>query len=237
MLFEFVYAFVFTAMACGLALKLLGQPKKRLNSDGYIVLNSSKELEHRQIAKQLIGRELFKNEVVHHINGRKDDNHVRNLCLMDRKKHELFHSWLRWKKEKNGYYPKIVDQKKILANEYNGVLLEKIPPTKFFSKIKHDENLKREDQLSNDHKSSLYKVLKEERKRIASERNIKVYMVFNNQTLYEISQKLPNSYESMLEIKGVGPVKMRMYGDEILNIVSDFKKSLGYDQKSRRDIA
>ncbi len=174
---EFIYAFVFAAMACGLALKLRGHTKKHLNSDGYIVLNSSKELEDRQIAKQLIG-------------------------------HETFQGWQRSKKENSGYYLTI-----------------------------DGKNSKKEVQLSNDHKSSLYKILKEERKRIAIERNIKIYMVFNNQTLYEISQKLPNSYESMLEIKGVGPVKMRMYGDEILNIVSDFKKSLGYEQKGRRDIA
>ena len=70
------------------------KPEKYVNQYGYVVLSRQNELEHRYIAKQLLGRELKHNEVVHHINGRKTENEITNLCLMDREKHEHFHSWL-----------------------------------------------------------------------------------------------------------------------------------------------
>lgn len=97
-----------------------------LNNQGYVVLRKTNELEHRALAEGLLGRELFSNEIVHHINGKRDDNRVTNLCLMDREKHEHFHSWLRWRKDKSGYYPSIKNQKRILREEYGGTLLEEI---------------------------------------------------------------------------------------------------------------
>ena len=101
-----------------------------INSNGYVVLKEFNELEHRHIAKQLLGRNLHRNEIVHHINGKRTDNRVNNLCLMDGEKHEHFHAWLSWKKEKSGRYPSINDQKRVLEQEYGGMLLEKIKQTK-----------------------------------------------------------------------------------------------------------
>ena len=97
---------------------------KYINSSGYVVLTKSNELEHRFVAKQILGRNLMPNEVVHHLNGRRADNQISNLCLIDRENHELFHTWLRRKKEKNGHYPSFSDQNRILVAEYGGTLLK-----------------------------------------------------------------------------------------------------------------
>lgn len=105
---------------------LKSRPAKHTDSRGYVVLSDLKELEHRSIAKQILKRELKQNEIVHHINGKKTDNRIWNLCLMDREKHEHFHSWLKWKKEKSSRYPSIKVQQKTLEEEYDGMLLGKL---------------------------------------------------------------------------------------------------------------
>ena len=66
--------------------KSKNEEQRYINTNGYYVLSRNGELEHRQIAIDLLGRALYDNEVVHHINGRKLDNHIRNLCLMDRER-------------------------------------------------------------------------------------------------------------------------------------------------------
>jgi hypothetical protein len=46
---------------------------------------------HRYIMELYLGRKLDSNEVVHHINGEKDDNRLENLIIMDRKEHASYH--------------------------------------------------------------------------------------------------------------------------------------------------
>ena len=48
-------------------------------------------MQHRLVIEESIGRYLRKDEVVHHINGIKDDNRLENLLLMTRKEHHLMH--------------------------------------------------------------------------------------------------------------------------------------------------
>lgn len=222
---ELVYFFIFSSVVIALIFKLKNKASKHLNSDGYFVLADSKELEHRFIAKQLLGRNLNKNEVVHHINGRKTDNQINNLCLMDRQRHEFFHTWLRWKREKSGKYPSIKHQKNILKNEYNGILLEHLPPIES-KNGKKTQDTQIPTKNTTQQQKKLFNLLREERYQLAARRKIPVYIICNNQTLIEISQKLPTTGSELLLIKGFGSEKVRLYGADFIRVVTDFNKLL-----------
>lgn len=47
--------------------------------------------EHRVIAEQIIGRRLEPGEIVHHKNGKRWDNRVENLEVMDKREHSKLH--------------------------------------------------------------------------------------------------------------------------------------------------
>jgi hypothetical protein len=55
-----------------------------VDGDGYVVLWAGPRkriYEHKQVAEKALGRKLKKNERVHHINGKRDDNRNSNLLI------------------------------------------------------------------------------------------------------------------------------------------------------------
>lgn len=222
-------------------LKFKGKTGKYIDSQGYVVLAQENELEHRSIASRLMGRTLYPNEVVHHINGIKTNNEIENLCLMDRKQHELFHSWLRWKKEKNGRYPLISEQKKILVKQFNGLLLASASvrthspyrrPSNGF-KFRIDQRIPASSKpLHTDDSDKLFQHLRRARKRLADERNLPAYEIFHNSSLHEMVHKRPGTFEAMMQITAKQE-NLRRYGPYFLKVIQSFHSgSSGPDRKT-----
>lgn len=53
----------------------------------------------------------------------------------------------------------------------------------------------------------------------SKEENIKAYMIFNNETMEEIINLMPKNIDELQNIKGLGPIKIGKYGDDIINII------------------
>lgn len=92
------------------ALKTLGVPRRalsesvslrhrgnrRLDKKGYVIFRVGlgvRKKEHVYIAEQVLGRQLKRGEMVHHINGDRSDNRRCNLLVCTIK----YHTWLHWK--------------------------------------------------------------------------------------------------------------------------------------------
>jgi hypothetical protein len=68
---------------------------KSLKPNGYVEITRGPDkgkMEHRVVAERMIGRELFSNECVHHIDGCRSNNDQGNLVVMTREDHAKHHA-------------------------------------------------------------------------------------------------------------------------------------------------
>ena len=59
------------------------------------------------------------------------------------------------------------------------------------------------------------------RKRLAGKQNLPAFMVFNDATLREMTEKKPMSIDELLNISGVGEKKAARYGNAFLRVIED----------------
>jgi ATP-dependent DNA helicase RecQ len=70
----------------------------------------------------------------------------------------------------------------------------------------------------------LFELLRRKRKELADAANLPPYVVFPDRTLIEMAAYYPQRSASLLDINGVGRMKMMRYGDEFLAVIRSYCK-------------
>lgn len=70
--------------------------------------------------------------------------------------------------------------------------------------------------------AELYQIIKRWRDDLAEENNVPVYQVLPQKVLTDLVNKLPSNFEELESIKGIGKLKVKQYGNELLIMISDF---------------
>jgi DNA helicase-2/ATP-dependent DNA helicase PcrA len=66
----------------------------------------------------------------------------------------------------------------------------------------------------------LVQALKGLRKSLAAARAVPAYVIFSDATLLAIAETRPRRPESLLAISGIGPKKLELYGEAVLQVVA-----------------
>lgn len=113
-----------------------------------------------------------------------------------------------------------------LGERANEVLKKRIPlEMKLCEESELQVSIKKKTQIQSKHTAindKLFAHLKQLRHTIANEQKVPAFVVFSDSTLIDMCSKLPKNTEEMLDVSGVGQVKVQRYGDLFLNAISDF---------------
>lgn len=64
--------------------------------------------------------------------------------------------------------------------------------------------------------------LREWRLETAKSIGVPAYVVFTDATLLAIAQRMPASPEELIQVPGVGPVKIEQFGEDVLAITANY---------------
>jgi len=81
--------------------------------------------------------------------------------------------------------------------------------------------VKKKVSYFDDYDVELYDRLRTLRTQIATQKGIPPYIVFSDKTLKDLSSKVPQNKEEMLEVHGIGEVKFERYGEDFLELLQD----------------
>ncbi len=77
----------------------------------------------------------------------------------------------------------------------------------------------------------LYRVLKAWRDATAADRGMELYKVIQLSSISGICETLPTRPETLKRIRGIGPVKMDMFAEELLEIINDYVGEYDIDEE------
>ena len=80
-------------------------------------------------------------------------------------------------------------------------------------KIKVRKLVREEDQ-------ALFLRLKALRKTLAEQNHTPNYIIFNDSTLIEITEKKPSDLDALIKVRGIGPKKLEKFGESLLRVIN-----------------
>lgn len=115
-----------------------------------------------------------------------------------------------------------------ITSEGNAILKndKKVQLTRFVTqanKKKKEKDEKSEKKFAQPVEQSLFEALRTYRKEIAAQNKVPAYVIFHDATLNEIASIKPKNEAELLEIQGMGKLKLERFGAAILNLVNNHK--------------
>ena len=84
-----------------------------------------------------------------------------------------------------------------------------------------------------EYNSALFALLRQKRKAMADEAGVPPYVIFSDKTLVEMAAYYPRSITSLLNISGIGPVKLRQYGEAFLEVITAYCEKHGLKENPK----
>jgi len=104
-----------------------------------------------------------------------------------------------------------------------------------FGVVQEAERMKKggRKKESLEYNNALFALLRQKRKEMADEAGVPPYVIFSDRTLTEMAAYYPQSNKSLLNIAGVGQVKLEKYGNAFLDVIKPYCEKHGLDERSR----
>ena len=85
-----------------------------------------------------------------------------------------------------------------------------------------------------EHDMDLFDILRKKRKEIADAANVPPYVIFSDKTLIEMAAFFPQTKERLLEIHGIGQVKLEKYGSIFLKIIHKYCRTHQIEERQKK---
>jgi len=92
------------------------------------------------------------------------------------------------------------------------------------SRASHPPRARQADAAAAEHiEPRLWQRLRDCRSRLAAQHNVPPYVIFSDRTLREMARQRPTTPEELLELHGLGRVKLERYGSHFLRVLADHR--------------
>jgi ATP-dependent DNA helicase RecQ len=92
----------------------------------------------------------------------------------------------------------------------------------FTTEIDEEEESERPSNNSKSYDDKLFEILKNLRKKIAKEKNLPPYVIFQDPSLEEMATTYPTTKDDLAQVNGVGMGKVNKFGREFIDVIKNY---------------